>query len=176
MADQEKPTALTIAERLRKADNAFRTLSEDLDIAIKDMAKDGDLPEACRGYKALDDAYKGMDTSRKAVYAQLESISRQVIPELLAEAGVTNITVQIGDLSYRFGKSQRVNFSILPEKKETAFDWLRANGGDAIIQETVNAGTLSTFGKDFLKAKGMDLPDNLFAMSTLIYTSVTKAG
>lgn len=166
--------AFAVAERLSQADAAFRQISAQLADAIAEMGTSDELPEVCRAYKALDDAYKGMDTSRKAVYAQLESISRETIPELLSEAKVTNITVEIGDLKYRFGKSQRVSVSMAD--KDAGMDWLRENGGAGIIMETVNSGTLSSFAKDFVKEKGMDLPDNLFKTSTLIYTSVTKAG
>ena len=120
------------------------------------------------------DAYEAMDKARKTIYADLEGMSRETIPEMLAEAGVTNITVQIEDLNYRFGKSQRVSVSMLD--KDAGMDWLKANGGEGLIKPTVNAAQLSSFAKEFLKTKGMDLPLETFKTSSMTYTSITKAG
>lgn len=173
MDPQVKVAALNIAERLRGAKNAFSQITSDLTVAIDDMRKDGDLPEVCRAYKEIADTYEGMDKQRKEIYALVERMSRETIPELLADAQVTNITVEYGDLRYRFGKTQRVSVS-MPDKIG-GMEWLRKNGGEGLIQETVNASSLSSFAKDLLKSQGRDMPPEMFTTSTLIYTSVTKA-
>jgi hypothetical protein len=54
-------------------------------------------------------------------------------------------------------------------------DWLKANGGEGLIKPTVNAAQLSSFAKEFLKTKGMDLPLDQFKTSSMTYTSITKA-
>lgn len=166
--------ARNVAERLRAAEMAFKGLQIELREALDGIRKSDDLPETCRVYKALDDAYEGMDKARKTIYADLEGMSRETIPEMLAEAGVTNITVQIEDLNYRFGKSQRVSVSMLD--KDAGMDWLKANGGEGLIKPTVNAAQLSSFAKEFLKNRGMDLPLETFKTSSMTYTSITKAG
>jgi len=173
MTTESFEAAHAVAERLKAAEAAFRGLQTQLREAIDGIRKSDALPETCRAYKALSDGYDAMDAARKTIYADLESMSRETIPEMLAEAGVTNITVEIGDLKYRFGKSQRVSVSMTD--KEAGMDWLKANGGEGLIKPTVNAAQLSSFAKEFLKTKGMDLPLDQFKTSSMTYTSITKA-
>lgn len=165
------PTA--IAERLRNGARALEEINGLLPDVLKAMRR-GELTDACRGYKALDDAYDWFDTERKKIYASIEEVSRQIIPEMLDENDVSNITLDYGEgLKYRFGKNQRLSCS-MPDK-EGGMDWLRENGGAGLIQLTVNASSLSSFAKDYAKEKGMDLPPEHFRLSTMVYTSVTKA-
>jgi len=173
---QDLPSATDIATRLNNARNGLNDLNEQMRGVIERMRKSGDLPETCRGYKEMNDAYEAMNNVRKELFEQLEGVSRATIPEMLAEQKVPNITVTYHDgLNYRFGKNQRVSVSIVEGQKELAYDWLRANGGEALIQPTVNSSKLASFAKEVAKEKGMDLPLDKFKTSSMVYTSITKA-
>jgi len=58
--------------------------------------------------------------------------------------------------------------------KDAGLNWLRANGHEGIIIETVNSSTLSAFAKSQLEEEGVDLPDDIFKIGTSPYTSITK--
>lgn len=170
----EQLTASTVAARLHGAHRAFREIEEQMTQVIATMRKSGKLSQACRDYKAMVDAYDAMDEVRKALFAHLESISRQTIPEMLSEEEVPNITLEFeGGLKYRFGKNRRISISVL--NKEAAFEWLKANGGEDLIQPTVNSSALTSFGKEFTKEKGIDLPMETFKTNEMVYTQITKA-
>lgn len=162
-----------IAARLRSGAAALTEINGQLADLIGKM-KTLPLQEACRNYKNLSDSYELLNDVRKLIFEQMEYISRGVIPEMLTEAGVPNITVDYTDgHSYRFGKNQRLSVS-MPDKVN-GMNWLRENGGAGLIQETVNASSLSSFAKELITKEGKDLPADYFKTSTLIYTSVTKA-
>lgn len=139
--------------------------------------KAADLPSACRAYYSLKNNYEAFELQRKKLGELIETFSRVTLVEMLEEADVSNITVEIEEhevvRKYRFGKNQR--FSCSMPDKEGGMAWLRENGQDGIIQETVNSGTLASFAKSYIQDTGKDLPDNLFKLSTLTYVSMTKA-
>lgn len=135
-------------------------------------ARRGDLPAVLRLYQQIDDVYDAIDKHRKALHALVEGMSRGTIPEMFEEADVRTVTLD--DIGRRFTKNMRINFSILEGMKDEAFAWIRARGDEALIQETVNAGTLSTYGKTLMEEEGVELPTDYFKMSTLVYTSSTK--
>lgn len=162
-----------VAQRVRNGAAALEQINSEFDEAVKAL-RAGQLTEACRGYKSLKDAYDWFDAERKKIYEKLEGISRATIPEMLEEEDVSNVTLDYGEgLKYRFGKTQRVSCS-MPDK-EGGMAWLRENGGEGLIQETVNASSLSSFAKDYSKEKGADLPPEFFKTTSMVYTSVTKA-
>ncbi len=57
--------------------------------------------------------------------------------------------------------------------KQAGYKWLEVTGNGAIIQETVNASTLSSFAKGEL-AEMRELPPSLFNVHVASNTSVTK--
>jgi len=138
------------------------------------LKKSGNSLDVIREYVRVDEEYERLDKARKALYALLEGISRNVIPEMLQEQQMR--TVSLEDIKRRITVSTRISCSILPEKKLDAYNWLRDPQQDAgaLIQETVNAGTLSSFAKQRMEELGLEMPEGLFKMSSMQYTSVTK--
>lgn len=63
--------------------------------------------------------------------------------------------------------------AIPADKKEQAYDWLRDNGREDIIQETVNSSTLKAMIKGMMQ-KGEDIPD-CFRVHVFSRASITKA-
>lgn len=166
--------AQIVADRLRAGARATQEISQQFVHSLAELKKAGNLTETCRAYKALKDAYEFLDSERKEVYKTLEEMSRSVIPEMLEEAEVSNITLDYGDgLKYRFGKNQRLTASVLD--KDAAMAWLTANGGEGLIQPTINSSSLSSFAKEYVGTQGKDLPADVFKVGTMIVTSITKA-
>lgn len=134
----------------------------------------GNPDELARMYVRVDEEYDRLDKARKAMYALLERVSRYMIPEMLQERKIRSLTLE--DIKKRVGVSTRISCSIIPERKASAFDWLRdpTQQAEALIQETVNAGTLSSYAKQRVEELGMDMPEDMFKMSSMQLTSVTK--
>src|SRR5690606_19992968 len=170
ISEQAHPGAY-VADRLRAG---ARVLAEIKAIFDADIAGMDDLNAACRGYKDVKDAYDWFDRERKDLFAKLEQVSRETIPSLLEEEGVSSLTLDYGEgIKYRFTKNQRLSASMLD--KDAGMEWLRSHGGGDLIQPTVNSSALSSFAKEYVGTSGKDLPEDVFKVSTLIVTSVTKA-
>jgi hypothetical protein len=158
---------IELAERLERA------VAEG-EIAFEEVRATGNPDDAARLYVRVEEEYDRLDKARKAMYALLERVSRGIIPEMMLERKLRSITLD--DIKRRVGVSTRISCSIIPEQKAPAFDWLRdpAQDAGALIQETVNSGTLSSYAKQRIEELGMEMPEGMFKMSSLQYTSVTK--
>lgn len=128
------------------------------------------VPDLLRQYWAIGEKYEKLDIERKAMNAMLEAISRHTVPEILETEGVKTISLE--DIRRRFTVSTRFNCTMLDADAGKA--WLRANGHEAIITETVNSSTLSAFAKSQIQEQGNELPAEIFKQSLMRYTSVTK--
>jgi hypothetical protein len=130
----------------------------------------GNLGDALRFYADLKTKYELLDEQRKRIYEQIETVSRKTIPEMMEEQGIKTITLD--DIGYRFTVQQR--FSVSMPDKDAGMIWLRKNGLENLIQETVNAGTLTAAAKKRVEQDGLDMPPELFNMSYMAITSMTK--
>lgn len=155
-------------EKMR--DEAIRAV-DDMTVAIEAIRK-GNLPDALRYYKDVKDAYELAEVERKKVGQLIEDLSRTTIPDMMDEQGVKTITLE--DIGYRFTVAQRWSCTIVD--KDKGIPWLKENGAAALVFETVNAQTLSSYAKGRVEDEGFDLPVDIFKTGTMNYTSVTRAG
>ena len=147
---------------------------ESLNTAVSadlDRLRRGKLTDVLRYYQDAKDSYDAFEKHRKKLGEMIESLSRNTIPEMMSEEGVGTVTLE--DIGYRFTVSQRVSCTI--QDKEAGYAWLRETGNESLITETVSSSTLSAFAKDYVEESGKDLPPEIFKLSSLVYTSVTKA-
>lgn len=151
--------------------NALAVLNQEVAL-VADEAKKGSLPDALRTYHRLRAAYEALDEPRKALNEMIESLSRNTIPEMMADADVKTITCDVDGTNYRFTVAYRFSCSMID--KARGYDWLRANGLGGIIVETVNSGTLGSAAKDLINKEGRDMPSDIFKTGQMAYTSATK--
>ena len=52
-------------------------------------------------------------------------------------------------------------YSVRAENKPKLFDWLKANGHEALIKEDINSQTLNAFGREISAENDDSLPDGL---------------
>lgn len=64
-------------------------------------------------------------------------------------------------------------FASIAGDQDAAYAWLRENGYDALIKETVNSSALSGAAKEMLE-QGLELPDDLFKTTSKDGISITK--
>lgn len=158
--------ALTMAaEDLAKAAKLVEDLTEG-------MKNDGTIaPATCAEfYFHLDTAYDAADTARKRVYHVNDMMNKHLIPTRLKDAGLD--LIRVASVARSFSVVTKTSATLLD--KEKGFEWLRSIGQGDIIQETVNAGTLSAFCRSLLLEQGIDPPQDIVKVSTYDTTSMTK--
>jgi signal transduction histidine kinase len=108
--------------------------------------------------------------AREALDEMEKRLSREQVPEAMRAAGVKTITIEgVGRVSL----SNRWSCSMLD--KQLGFDYLRANGAEGLIIETVNSQTLAAYAKELSTEEGKELPADVFKTGIMTYTSITKA-
>ncbi len=160
---------------LRKACAQFQRITDLIREETDQIVASGDHVEIIKHFSHARAAAESVKEARKTLEQMSDHLSRVVIPDTIKSLrertgekppfnieGVGRVTV-----SYRF--------SCTMTDKPAGLDWLRANGHEGLIQETVNSSTLSAFGKDMLENQGKELPEEIFKTSTSPYTSITKA-
>lgn len=135
---------------------------------------DKDHVVAIRHFADVRNAIDTIKTARKAIEEIEERLSKEQIPDIMRSIGVKSTKIEgIGTV----GISYRFSCSILDDPqlgKEKGYDWLRSNGHESLITETVNSSTLSAFAKDMLENHGIELPPELFKVGTSPFTSIRK--
>lgn len=162
-------------EWLGRVTKGLVQVSEAIRQETNEVVGSGDHIEVIKHFNQVRLAAEEIKECREALNAMSDNLSRITIPDIIANLkertgekppfnieGVGRVTV-----SYRFSASM--------VDKEAAFEWLRDNGHEGIIQETVNSSTLSAFAKNLLETDGIELPPEAFKVGTSPYTSITKA-
>lgn len=114
---------------------------------------------------------KSIKVAREALQEIEDQLSTDTIPTLFLNRSLKTMNIEgVG----RVTVSNRFSVSIIENKRDDAFDWLRDNEGGDLIKPTVNSQSLASFAKELMSAKGTDLPSEIFKVGTSPYTSITK--
>lgn len=162
-------------EWLQRVTKGLQQVSAQIRADTNEVIASGDHVEVIKHFNVIRLAAEEIKEAREAINDMSDTLSRITIPDIIANLkertgekppfnieGVGRVTV-----SYRFSASM--------VDKELALGWLRDNGHEGIIQETVNSSTLSAFAKNLLETDGIELPPEVFKVGTSPYTSITKA-
>lgn len=158
------------------ADEGIEHQEEDVELSHKQWK----LTEMLSKYSELRDAHAELKALEKRLGALVKRFSENLLPERFEEEDTTSITHG----GYRFTVSQRQRCSLVNDLETAQLDghsgklagmeWLKQHGGAAIVTETVNANTLSSWAKGEME-DGRELPDDLFKTYMFETTSMTKA-
>lgn len=151
------------------ATDLIRQTVKEFQAAVTELRR-GDVQTALKVWETTREDYEALDTLRKDLNRLLEEMSRVTLPDMFTEQNTK--TISLADISKRFTVNQRINCSMTD--KELGFKWLRENGHGGLITEVVNAQTLSAWAKRQVQDEGMDLPGDLFNITTMNYISATK--
>lgn len=113
-----------------------------------------ELTEYVAAYRAAREAKDEAEAVLKERKYELEE-AEQALVEKMVEDEVPSITV--GDRS--FSLMSKTYYSCLAENRPALFALLRRDGLDSIIQETVNANTLSASMREMVELNGGDMPE-----------------
>ena len=160
------PSGVAIIKHVQAIEALYASLQKE----VERVTKAGAIPLA-RAFVVLHRLHERMLSDEKA-FKQFKALWKQTkeitVPEAFEAAGVPSVPLEEG---FRVGTSVRTLASI--KDREAAYKWLIDNGHGDIIQETVNASTLSALAKE-LGENNIDLPETLFNVARVNNSSVTK--
>lgn len=160
------PSVGTITENLNQIKFA---IGGDLTSEVK-VAHDGGAVELARAFVALRSLKDEIDECSKIFSKLFEDVKGVQLPAKFEAEGVPTINLDEG---YRVSVSHRVFASIKTGQKDMAMKWLRSNGLEDLVTETVNSSTLSAVAKSMAE-ENRELDGELFSVAVLPSTSVTK--
>lgn len=125
--------------------------------------------------KHLESMYDLLEAVRKEMNNEYDMIRLKSLPDLMAEEDIRTMTIEgIG----RVQLGSDVYASIVGDKKEPAYKWLRDHNYGDLIQETVNSSTLKSFVKEYqqnMEEGKEELPAELFKVQPFLRVSIVKA-
>lgn len=128
------------------------------------------VPQIAEFYFHLDTAYEATDTARKRLYHVNDMFNKHLIPTRLKDSGVD--LIRVASVMRSFSVVTKTSASMLD--KDKGFEWLRSIGQGDVIQETVNAGTLSALCRNLILDQGIEPPADIIKVSSYATTSMTK--
>jgi len=102
-----------------------------------------DIATECQKLKELQDEIEEQEKMLETIKEKAKVISEKVIPELLAEQGLSSLKLADGS-SVTVKREYRCTLPKDDIKREEAYKWLRENGMGDIIKNNVSV----TFGRD----------------------------
>lgn len=150
----------------------------DLQSAVENTLKyfgnldEKDLPGYLRAFKLLKENKDLLDSIHGVVETFYKGISYDKLPPMFEEMGIDSMKLA----GRNFILNAKLQASISIENRPVGFAWLRSNGGDVLIQETVNAQSLTSFLKTKIEDEGISPgEDDGIKLHTQKYISVRKA-
>lgn len=178
MAVKEKtPLPKSIVDVLPAAVEAFRHIKMAERIIEMDMvqqlaqARRNGAVELAKAYVVLHRLKDALDGVEKTFNKPFEHYKTAVVPFVFEDEKVPNVSLTEG---FRVGSSITIRASIRKDKKPDAFEWMRANKMGGLIQENVNATSLSADVGYMIKELNIDPPGELFNVQLATAASVTS--
>lgn len=153
---------------------SFETLAGAIRKDTESVLTGADPIEVVIHFNDLRLAMERVKTARKAVEELIDQLSAVDIPAIFSNKSLKTMNIEgVGRVTVAY----RWSASILDDPKKgklIGMEWLKKNGLDAIVIETVNSSTLAAVAKE-RSLDGSDLPEKLFKVGQQPYTSITKA-
>ena len=151
-----------VAKEVREIVDAIESLRDWLLREVESAIHDSDVKRAFIAFDAMREANSAMDAARVAFGKHFEGFNKSTMPEFLDKLGTDMLRVP--ELSRSFYTI--VHHSAAMQNKDAAFDWLRKNGGESLIQPTVNSSTLKSFLKMKLEEEGVEPPEDAIKLNS----------
>lgn len=161
-----------LCDRVNKAADSLAADMEKLENSVQ-AVYDNESATAADAAVALfhtREAYDALDAQRKRLYHQKDFLEKGIVPSKMEKEGVD--MVRVPELARSFSLQQKMSASFVD--KEKGFEWLRSIGQEDIIQETVNASTLTAFCRNLIIEEGIEPPIEVVRVNTYNTTGVSK--
>lgn len=161
-----------IAKRLGKITEDVIAIGKELNEWEEDARADGTIKPSTLGlaFFSTSTIYEELDKAVKKVYHFKDALNKFHIPERLRAYDMDGM--RIPEIARSFSIVEKTSASFID--KDAGLDWLRSIEQGDMIQETVNAGTLSAFIRNMILEQGIDPPEDIVKVSTYSTTSMVK--
>lgn len=99
----------------------------------------------------VDEQIAGLEDQLKPLKAQREDLKKRRLPDAMQASGIVDKTGH-GKVSHSSGATVYLKVNVLTsikaENKDEVYTWLKLEGHDDLIQETINPQTLKAFVKE----------------------------
>lgn len=135
------------------------------------LDKDSSYQELAARMKELKDGIATNDEASRTLKNELERITLNLLPEKMDAEGVSTVNVK----GYgRITITQQMRANVPADRAPELRQWLRDNGYEGLIAETVNSSTLKSWVKERI-AECEDYPADLINLYTFEQATLTKA-
>lgn len=141
---------------------------------ILDAYKPDTAAKAATTLVAIEPLWKAIEEEQKKLGSWVNLYRVSIIPERFIAESLGTISLKTSAGNYRFTISNQWRASVVEGEKDKAIGWLNDNGYGEIVQETINASTLSAFARRLNEEENIELPTDYFKVATVPVTSVTK--
>lgn len=163
----------SIALCYARAVQSLRDLFKSMKVAEDKLKEIGaPVPDAIALYTRIYTVHEKMTEIVKHTEALKGIFGKGLVPEAMDLSQTKTLTISEGHRVTR--TDDKIYASIPAEKRPAAYQWLRDHEAGDLIQETVNASTLSAYVKS-LREKNEDVPDDLFTVLEVPAVSLTRA-
>lgn len=143
--------------------------------ALREYCADKSYNELVAVMMRLKQSHEDLKAQTAEAWKNYCAVARGIIPERMDRDQIQNITVILPDGSKkRLQILDKISVKTPPENKLLLWEWLRDHDAEAIITETVNASTLSSYVGEQMKL-GLPYPDEICEVSTYSTASLVKA-
>lgn len=136
---------------------------------LPELIADNPLGQAVDVVAAFDDVVTKLEKATSEIKQRLAYAREVAMPTRMDDEECKTFNTD----DFRVTRMARLYASIPSDKQEAAYQWLRDNGLEALIKETVNASSLSGAAKEIME-KGEELPEDLFSTHTKDSISITR--
>lgn len=136
---------------------------------LPELIADNPLGQAVDVVAAFDTVVAALDKASSEIKERLAYAREVAMPARMDDEECKTFNTD----DFRVTRTARIFASIPSDKQEAAYQWLRENGLEALIKETVNSSALSGAAKEMIE-KGEELPEELFSTHTKNGISITR--
>lgn len=168
--DPDIDAPLTPMQALEMIESAIENYECPFDQIDDDYCHGRPLPELAALLRDLKVELDYQGAQKTVIQKKYDFLSIAVIPDLMDEQGVE--TMKIAGVG-RLQVSSDINCSVPAPNKEAVQKWLRDNGHDALVQETINSSTFKAFIKERMREE-KDYPKDLIKVNPFSRATVVK--
>ena len=157
---------MTVFEQAEHKVKHLRDSFSSIHVKALDVQK---LSDQCKVLRDVNNLKAEVEEYLKVINKEKARLANEVIPERMENEGMDQVRVPDVGTFYPL-----VKFSASIKDREVGMQWLRDQGSESLIKETVHAGSLAAMLKDRFLNQGLEAPD-CFNFSSYVTTGVRKA-
>ena len=139
------------------AEIALDKLVKETEKIVDELERHGDLKSLCVSLFHLNEQYERINILRKRMGELYDRMNEGIVPKAFEDAGCDKFAIP--ELARSFYPLPKYSASIVDNEKALA--WLRKNGMESLIYETVNRQTLAATLRGRLVDEGKDPPESM---------------